>query len=354
MKNRIVITGGGSGGHTIPALVMIKYWKSLGMSDLYYVGSAKGIERQIVTNFVRQYFPISTGKLRRYISLENFLDLFKFIYGIFQSLGVLFSLKPSAVFSTGGFVALPVVIAAKLLRIRVVIHEQTTHVGLANKLSSYFADAICISFKTSAHYFPAPKTTFTGYPLRAEFYAPIEKLSYFQSREIRKDKKILLILGGGNGSVLLNNFVKNHAEYLCQEFVVILQAGDKYEQEFKIIQNEDFWVFSFLQEEMVRLIATADYIVARSGAGTVCELIHLQKKCLFVPLAIAQKNEQWHNAQAAKDAIGSAVLSEEQWKVASVDDIIKLLYSIEVKVQQVSVLPTASAATLIHAQVCNS
>ena len=175
VKKTIVVTGGGSGGHTIPSLVMIKFWIDKNLADIYYVGSRNGVERQVVSPYVQKYYVISTGKLRRYFSVENILDFFRFIFGIFQSLIILARLQPNAVFSTGGFVALPVVIAAKLLGRRVVIHEQTTHVGLANKLSSYFADAVCISFKSSAQYFPVLKTIYTGYPLRAEFYSPIKK-----------------------------------------------------------------------------------------------------------------------------------------------------------------------------------
>lgn len=326
LKNKkIVITGGGSGGHTIPALVMIHYWKAQKIRDIFYFGSHHGIERSIVTAHVDKYFIISTGKLRRYLSIENFLDFFRFLKGIIQSFFQLIRIKPDVVFSTGGFVALPVVIASKLLGIRVVIHEQTTHVGLANKISSYFAQAICISFESSASYFPAAKTFYTGYPLRSQFYQPIKKLTSFQGKLLPSDKKLLLILGGGNGSVLLNTFVKNNWQLLCDEFAVVLQTGKAFEQEFKAIVHPNLWTFSFLQDEMIELMETADYVIARAGAGTVCELIHLKKICMFIPLAIAQKNEQWHNAQAAHKKIGSSVIREDEWKQLSVSQVTQLL-----------------------------
>jgi len=349
--NKIVVTGGGSGGHTIPALVMIKFWKAKGDFEIYYLGSKKGIEREVVTSFVKKYYPINTGKLRRYFSLENFIDVFKFIFGIIQSLCILFKIRPFAVFSTGGFVALPVVIAAKVLGIRVVIHEQTTHVGLANKLSSYFADAICISFKSSAQYFSIDRTLYTGYPLRPEFYAPIEKLQYFKNQNFTDSKKILLILGGGNGSVLLNSFVKNNLKSLCDNFHVILQAGKSYEHEFDQCTHEHFSVFSFLQEEMVQLLYSADYVIARAGAGTVCELMHLKKQCIFVPLAIAQKDEQWHNAQAAKEYMGSIVLHESDWKTSTPESIIKMLRNLSVRSHCLFTDKENNAAMLIHSKV---
>lgn len=347
VDKKIVVTGGGSGGHTIPALVMIKYWRKLGHQEIYYIGSVNGVEKKVVSEFVTQYFSISTGKLRRYFSIENFLDFFKFFKGIIQAFLLLLKLRPSVVFSTGGFVALPVVIAAKILGLRVVIHEQTTHVGLANKLSSYFAHAICISFESSAKYFPKEKTHFTGYPLRAEFYLPVNILQSFCGKDFLPEKKILLILGGGNGSLLLNNFVKSNMQVLCQEFNVILQTGTSYEQDFLGIAERSFWSFSFLQHEMLQLLSSADYIIARAGAGTVCELIQLKKKCLFVPLAIAQKNEQWFNAQTAAELIGSKVVTEDEWRTLSIDQVLQQLKSIkEIKVSEKVLLEKKPAQTI--------
>lgn len=340
-----VLTGGGSGGHTIPALVMINFWTKVGIEKLYYIGSKAGIEKDVVSEKVAAYFPIYTGKLRRYFSLENFLDLFRFILGIIQSLVILIKLKPDAIFSTGGFVALPVVIAGKLLRIRVVIHEQTTHVGLANKLSSYFADAICISFESSQSYFPRHKTFYTGYPLREVFYQDVTtlQLKSFQNRTFVEGKRKLLILGGGNGSVLLNNFVKNNLEKLCLRYNVILQSGSVGIETFRNVKNDSFWCFSFLEKEMIYLLVSADFVVARAGAGTVCELIHLKKPCLFVPLAIAQKNEQWHNAQEAERLIGSKVISESEWKNLNAEEIIKIIDNLNAKesnlAKPVTILP---------------
>lgn len=320
--DKIVITGGGSGGHTIPALVMIKFWKKKGVKSLIYIGSQIGIERKIVSGEIDHYYSIFTGKLRRYFSIENFLDFFKFVFGTFQSMLILIKNSPDVIFSTGGFVALPVVIAGKILGIKVVIHEQTTQVGLANKLSSYFADAICISFKSSANYFPGNKTHYTGYPLRESFYNTQEhiKITKFQDRDFSSSKKILLILGGGNGSVLLNNFVLNNFEALCTKYNVILQSGLIGAVHFSRLYHENFWHFSFLEKEMIQLLVTSDVVVARAGAGTVCELMYLKKACLFIPLAIAQKNEQWYNAQEAKNLMGSIVMSEDVWNNLNIRD----------------------------------
>ena len=325
-KIKIVVTGGGSGGHTIPALVMIKHWKMHpSVGEIFYLASEKGIERQVISPWVDGYFAISTGKLRRYFSLENILDFFRFLKGIIQAFILLFKLKPDVVFSTGGFVALPVVIAAKVLAIKVVIHEQTTHVGLANKLSSYFADHICISFMSSASYFPKNRTIFTGYPLRPEFFEKVSKLTSFKGKDFPKDKKILLILGGGNGSSLLNSFVLKNLEFLCENFSVVLQTGKQFEGDFSKINHPFFWSFSFLEKEMMSLILTSDFVIARAGAGTVCELMHLKKPTLFVPLTIAQKNEQWHNAKAAQKISPTLVISEAEWKQMGVDQVVGMI-----------------------------
>lgn len=146
MKKKLIFTGGGSGGHVIPALTLIK---KLSDHDIYYIGSEDGIERKLSQENSIQYKAISTGKLRRYISVQNILDFFKVFIGVIQSFFYLFQFKrnETVVIATGGFVIVPVVVAAFLQRKKIVIHEQTSRVGLANKIASYMANDVLVTFK---------------------------------------------------------------------------------------------------------------------------------------------------------------------------------------------------------------
>ncbi len=153
----VFFTGGGSGGHVVPALTLIKELKSQHPDiELHYIGGIHSIERELVKPFQLTYHPIYNGKLRRYFSLENALDFFRIVVGIFQAFFILLKFKKSQslIFSTGGFVSLPVVIAGKFLRIPIFIHEQTSRVGLANKIASFFSEKIFVSFLESLNYFP--------------------------------------------------------------------------------------------------------------------------------------------------------------------------------------------------------
>ena len=322
MKNcTYIFTGGGSGGHTIPAKTLIdELQRKLQNSEtknfkVVYFGSKSGVESLVFKGKVDRYVPISVGKLRRSRSLKglanNFIDLFKFSLGVLQSYFALLAYsQKSLVFSTGGFVSLPVVLAAKLQRKRVFIHEQTTRVGLANKIASYFANQVFISFSDSKRYFPRKKTKLSGYPIRSSFFEPAKPLKFVEKFD--PQKPLVFITGGGNGSLCLNNWILSDLEKLKQEFCLVHQVGKIHYEEFKNYQSASYLPLAFLGDEMVDLLKVSNVVVSRAGAGTVCELLALKKPSLFVPLKGAQKNEQYHNAQVAEKLLGSWILQEEE------------------------------------------
>lgn len=313
-SKNIVFVGGGSGGHVMPAITLIKKLKEDDSFLISYIGGRSGIERELITKLSIPYFPIYTGKLRRYLSLENLIDIFKVIMGIFQSILILakFSRK-TLVFSTGGFVSVPVVIAAKLTLKTVYIHEQTSRVGLANKIASLFADKIFISFEESKKFFPETKTILTGYPLRDECFIPTYPNLDFSGKALNSiAKPILFVTGGGNGSYLINQLVKNHLDILKNKYFIIHQVGKIYEEEFKPFHDENYFSAAFFDKEIIPLFKKAKIVISRAGAGTVCELMSLRKKSIFIPLKIAQKNEQFHNAMEAQRKLGSFILTEDE------------------------------------------
>lgn len=322
---KIVFTGGGSGGHVMPAITLIKKLKELGKWDISYIGGKNGIERSLIAEFDIPYKAISTGKLRRYFSFENFLDLFKVGLGFFQSFFSFISMPSNTlVFATGGFVCVPVVIAAKLSGKRVFIHEQTSRVGLANKICSRFADTIFVSFEESIEYFPQYRTKLSGYPLRDECYNEHIETKRIEGFSLKSERPLLFVTGGGNGSLLLNNLIKADLDKLQERFRIIHQVGQNFIEEFLPLKSENYLPLAFVGSEMIDIMKSSEIIISRSGAGTVCELLALKKRSIYIPLKIAQKNEQFHNAMEAKRKLGSLVITEDELPNKSIMEIIDL------------------------------
>ena len=306
----LIFTGGGSGGHVMPALTVIKKLNQNKEYSIHYVGGINSIERELVRDYELTYHAIHTGKLRRYLSLENLKDITRVFIGLVDSFKVLwkFPRKETLVFSTGGFVSVPVVIAAKLQRKKVFIHEQTSRVGLANKICSWFADRVFISFEESFKYFDETKTFFSGYPLREECYSETINPVVINGRNLNNESKpILFVTGGGNGAQLINRLIQKNFDVLTSRYIIVHQVGKSFIAEYEKLSHPDYLPLAFVGREMIDLFKLATVTVARSGAGTVCELIAVGKKSLFIPLKIAQKNEQFFNALEAHKKLGSII-----------------------------------------------
>jgi UDP-N-acetylglucosamine--N-acetylmuramyl-(pentapeptide) pyrophosphoryl-undecaprenol N-acetylglucosamine transferase len=314
MKN-LIFTGGGSGGHVMPALTVIKKINTNKDYKIHYIGGIRSIERELVADYELHYHPIHTGKLRRYISIENFKDTMNVFLGLIDSFKVLwhFKSKETLVFSTGGFVCVPVVIAAKLQGKKVFIHEQTSRVGLANKICSLFADKVFISFEDSFKYFNPKKTFLSGYPLREECYSDSIKPVIINGRNLNNEiKPILFVTGGGNGAQLINKLIEKNFKLLTDRFLIIHQTGKAFIKEYSQLKHPDYIPMAFVGTEMIDLFKLATVTVSRSGAGTVCELMAVGKKSIYIPLKIAQKNEQFFNALEAHKKLGSVIIEEKE------------------------------------------
>lgn len=313
MKN-LIFTGGGSGGHVVPALTIIKKINQRNEYNIHYVGGISSIERELVKDYQLTYHAIHTGKLRRYLSVENLKDVFRIFLGFFESLKLLssFKSKESLVFSTGGFVSVPVVLAARILGHRIFIHEQTSRVGLANKVCSKLANKVFISFEESFQFFDKSKTIYSGYPLREECFSDNINPVVINGVTLNNSTKpIMFVTGGGNGAKLINDLIKNNFNELIKKYVIVHQVGKTFINEFQTIKHPDYFPLAFIGKEMIDLFKLSTVTVSRSGAGTVCELIAVGKKSIYIPLRIAQKNEQYHNAIEAKNKLGSIVIEEK-------------------------------------------
>ncbi len=310
----LIFTGGGSGGHVMPALTILKKINANKTYDIHYVGGINSIERELVKDYQLTYHPIHTGKLRRYLSVENAKDMLRFFVGILDSFKVLwkFKKKETLIFATGGFVCVPVVIAGKIQGKKVFIHEQTSRVGLANKICSIFADKVFISFEDSFKYFDKNKTTFSGYPLREECYSDSINPVIINGRTLNNETKpILFVTGGGNGSQLINKLIEKNFKVLTDRYIIVHQAGKSFLAEYEKLKHPDYYPVAFIGKEMIDLFKLATVTVSRSGAGTVCELLAVGKKSIYVPLKIAQKNEQYFNAVEAHKKLGSIIIEEK-------------------------------------------
>lgn len=322
---KLIITGGGSGGHTMPAIAIIESLLSKfdeNSIDILYVGSKKGIEKKITAENNIRFKSISTGKLRRYFSFENFIDLFKVVKGIFDSFFLVIKYKPDLVFSTGGFVSVPMVIAAHFCKVKVLIHEQTVDAGLANKIAGKFADKVALTFEDSKKYFQIDKTVVTGIPLRnAIFNGDGEKA--FDKFGFDKKLPVLYISGGGLGCHVLNETLLNILPKLLNITNIVIQTGNandgmdynnlkEYKESLSDELKKRVQVFNFIGSDLGDIFAMTDLVVARSGAGTVNELIALKIPAIFIPLAIATNDEQTKNAMIMKNKETAIVIKETE------------------------------------------
>ena len=315
-KYKIIMTGGGTAGHVTPNLALIPKLKEKGF-EIKYIGSIDGIEKEIITQNNIPFFGISCGKLRRYFDVKNFTDPFKIIKGIVQAIKILSKEKPDVIFSKGGFVAVPVVIAASIKKIPVVAHESDMTPGLANKLSAPFCNKLCVTFRESLKFINGNKGVLTGSPIREEIFhgdkAKGRKICGFTD-----NKEVLFIMGGSLGSKIINEEIRKNLEQLLKEFNIIHICG-KGNIDKKIINKEGYKQFEYVNEELPDFMKTADYIISRAGANSIFEFLALKKPTLLIPLSKkASRGDQILNSKSFEKEGYSLMLEEEEIK----DDIL--------------------------------
>lgn len=311
-KKSILITGGGTAGHVslneaiIPSLIEEGY-------DVHYIGSYDGIEREIIGNSFPEipYYPISSGKFRRYFSMKNFTDPFRVVGGVFQALQVLRKVKPTIIFSKGGFVSVPVVIAAKLANVPVVVHESDVTPGLANKLAQPFASHVFTVFKETLQHLPIDKATCTGSIIRSQLFEGNRERG-LELCGFDNSKKVLLVMGGSLGSVVLNDALRANIDRLKDEFQIIHLCG-KGNKDESLIGKEGYCQFEYVTTELPDLLYASDFVVSRAGSNSIFEFLALHKPMLLIPLSAAKsRGDQILNANLFKRQNFAHVLVEEK------------------------------------------
>jgi len=297
---RIVLTGGGTAGHVTPNIALLPALTKEGF-DVHYIGSYDGIERKLIEDLGIPYYGISSGKLRRYFDPKNFSDPFKVIKGMFEANSLLKKLKPDVVFSKGGFVTVPVVLAAKRRGIPAIIHESDMTPGLANKLCIPSAKKVCANFPETVKYLPEGKAILTGTPIRQELFS-----------------------GNKLAGLDFCGFKANKPTLLKQYQVIHLCGKDKADPKFNNLPG--YIQFEYIKKELSDLLDAADIVISRAGANAICELLALRKPHILIPLSAASsRGDQILNAESFERQGFSYVVKEE---ALTSDSLLEAVHSV--------------------------
>lgn len=304
------MTGGGTAGHVTPNVALMPALKEAGY-DIHYIGSYTGIEKELIEAQKIPYTGIASGKLRRYFDLKNISDPFRVIKGFAQAVGLMHKIKPDIVFSKGGFVSVPVVLAAKTCGIPAIIHESDITPGLANKIAIKGAKKVCCNFPETLKYLPADKAVLTGSPIRRELLSGNKEKAYTLCGFPAEKKPVLLIIGGSLGSRAINEAVRKVLNELLKDFHIIHLCG-KGNLDESLNGITGYAQFEYASRELTDMLALADIAISRAGANSICELLALHKPNILIPLsAAASRGDQILNANSFEKQGFSYVIKEE-------------------------------------------
>lgn len=322
-KKRILFTGGGTAGHVTVNLALIPVFQREGW-EIDYIGSKNGIERDLVGRLDSvTYYPISTGKLRRYMSLENIKDPFKVLKGTLQAWRIIKKRRPSIIFSKGGFVSVPVIMAAKLARVPAIIHESDYTPGLANKIAIPFAEKVLATFSETMQYLPENKAEHVGAVIREELFQGDRKRG-LDMCGLTNGKPVLLIMGGSGGSQKINYLVWDSLDELLVDFQIIHITG-KGNANQEAVQS-GYAQFEYINEGLQDVFAATDFVLSRAGANAIFEFLALRIPMLLVPLSrAASRGDQIINAKSFQDKGYARTVEEERLtKALLIEELSKL------------------------------
>lgn len=309
--SKIAFTGGGTVGHVSVNLSLIPTALEKG-HQVFYIGSKNGIEREMIESQISniKYYPISSGKLRRYLSFENVKDVFKVLKGILDARRVLKKEKPDLLFSKGGFVSVPVVIAARSLNIPTIIHESDLTPGLANKISLKFSKKIYTTFEDTLKYLPKDKADFVGATIREDLKEGNQQKGY-EITGFDSDKKVLLVMGGSLGSKKLNDIIRENLEALLHDYQIIHLTGHGLVDES--YKQKGYIQYEFVKEELTHLLSITDTVVSRAGSNAIYEFLTLRIPMLLIPLGLDQsRGDQIDNAKYFESKGYGKMIPEDQ------------------------------------------
>ncbi|HZG57107.1 undecaprenyldiphospho-muramoylpentapeptide beta-N-acetylglucosaminyltransferase [Paenibacillus sp.] len=324
MRRAIVFTGGGTAGHVTVNLAIMPYFVREGW-DVHYIGSEQGIERELVAGVPQAtYHGIATGKLRRYFDWNNAKDPFRVLKGVWQAYRLLGAIRPSVVFSKGGFVSVPVVAAAWLHRIPAIIHESDLTPGLANKLAMPLATKICTTFPDTTEQLPSAKALHVGAVVREELFRG-EAVRGLTLCGFVRTKPVLLVMGGSLGSQRINRAIRDRLPALTETFQIVHLCGKGNVDE--TLSSRAYRQFEYVTDELPDLLAAADVVVSRAGSNSIFEFLALKKPMLLIPLSLAaSRGDQIANAESFRARGVAEVLQEEALDGGTFLEAVRALY----------------------------
>lgn len=354
---KILVAGGGTAGHIMPNLAVLGELGRLGGAlDVLYVGAAGGMEERMVTEAGWKFCGISCGKLRRYWSWDNLLDLWRTKVGIWQSLGIILKFKPDVIFCKGGYVSLPVAVAGGMLRRKVIIHESDAEMGLANRIAMRFARKVFLSFPNPRY--RGERVVVTGNPVRAELRDGVAEKGW-EFTGLKPGRKVLLVMGGSQGAEFINELVWKNRGALLDKFWIIHVFGkgklpDVLREEIGRIDG--YFACEFLGAELADIYAITDVALCRSGANSLAELDFLGLPAVLVPLVYGSRGDQVLNAEIYKRSHRAIIVDEKKTDPAKYDlvsDLEKLLAMHHKKEETPVRNPAVTIASLIVAEAKN-
>ncbi|MCA9833516.1 MAG: undecaprenyldiphospho-muramoylpentapeptide beta-N-acetylglucosaminyltransferase [Thermomicrobiales bacterium] len=334
---RLLIAGGGTGGHVIPALAVLDELQDRGIEmDVLWVGSDDGVEARFTRERGIPFRQIQTGKLRRYFSWENFVDGLRLPVGTVQAWSIVRGFKPDVVFSTGGNISVPTVIASKW-RAPILTHEQTAQVGMANKISARMVTRFACSYEQTAVIARTmhKDVVVTGNPVRKTLTSG-DKARGLERFGFSDSLPVLFVTGGARGASAINERIEAMLPDILEITQIIHQTGP-------IDANPDFPRLSALQaslpdsvrsryqvremitDEMADIYAMASLVIGRSGAGTVAELAYLGLPAILIPLDGTGGDEQWKNARLLADAEAAVVVAQKETSAETLESTLRAL-----------------------------
>ena len=309
-RKTVVLTGGGTGGHVTPNIALLPYLQKKGYK-VCYIGSENGMERQLIEPIGIPYYGIDSERLNRYFTLANLTMPFHVIRGLFQARKLLKKLRPDAVFSKGGFVSVPVVIAAHQCKIPCVCHESDITPGLANKLAAPFAWKVCVNFEEALQYMPKGKGVYTGTPIRDSLLSGSREKGLRLSG-LNHEKPVLLVMGGSTGAQALNEGVRKALPLLLADFQVLHLCG-KGNLDDSLRSQKGYFQIEYANTEMPHFYAAADVTLCRAGANSLAEIVALGLPNVLVQLPLsASRGDQILNARSFTEKGYSVTLEQEK------------------------------------------
>jgi UDP-N-acetylglucosamine--N-acetylmuramyl-(pentapeptide) pyrophosphoryl-undecaprenol N-acetylglucosamine transferase len=335
----VAFAGGGTAGHVFPGLAVAERLDR----RIVWIGSRDGVEKGLVTGTGVDFRGIPAGKLRRYLSPRNLSDIFKILAGILASVRILRRERPALLFSKGGFVSVPPVIAARLCGIPAWTHESDFDPGLATRINLRFCEKVLVSFPETLRFLPPAaqaKAVVTGNPVRAAMYAadPARGRRFAGCPD---GKPFLFVIGGSLGSSFLNGLIRSSLPLLLPRFIVMHQTGEK---DYAASEADGYIAAAFIGEELPDVMAAADLVVSRAGANTLAELAALGRPSLLIPLPqSSSRGDQLRNAEVFRSHGAAEVLPEEQASPQSLLVVIRRLFSDPGRLQEMGRAASALA-----------